>query len=1178
MEPMNATQTHSKVRVTTSLSAPVFVAGGEISGKMELDCRADKGLGINTMMVELIATQELISRDHSATSVFMSDKRLFQGPGLPPSNSVYAHPQPGAPPLPPQYHQARKGCTTFFFNFPLPVSSPNSVNFGNGLARIFYEIKATVAVFWKGERTLVRYNKEVLVTECLLESRVPREPSTLVAEGGKMVVQAQVVGGIGVGGRSTCVELQVKNHSQKKTTGLTLTLLRTLHLPNVGTSKNPFQLTDTVVTVPFRGSEYTIAPGVEGVANLVFDVPRNARGVKGGPRERTGDGDHKHVEALFHIDTTINIAIAMGLGNKDIKIELPLTILHPLAAPVPAPEPQFDPYSNPVPLHALEYIPPALDPPRPFYALPPSSSGPPSPASHSTPPLHYQHTPTPPHGGPYVPQASPIPFYGYAGAPVHYAPHIQPYALIPAADQMYYYPLAPQQTTDYLPRPTSATIVAPHSFADPSPLTMPALPPAPAAPASVGSPEPAVAVPGQTEEGKGERASRISLHLKQSSRNRSASPTSHRYRMTGLPLPLPPPSVVWDQPSTSRPRTPELLPPAPKLHSPRPMLSPKASFTGEALAGAGQSGRVAALEKMVEEAEQRKSQEIKVQNDAPENPRPPVVEASGVELDAKELNEVLEKTLPLPPPPSIKPKAHVPTSSPLLDMFNQRAQAADKLVLEEQSAAPKAVVVMNNLAPKRARHSLPEGSTREKTADDVQTNEESSPTTNAKPKPPPAGLDALERRLLKEVGTRKPSAAVIQQLQVLEDATTAAVKAKVEEKRKLGVEPHVKPVEGSVGATVTPSEDKEAAIHVLLNRKRRKTFDVETPTRPSGDAKGQSGLTPQEEEALRLRRAAKARVAGWLGSAQEADPPPLSETRIIEHSTENHVPEIPAEETTPATPVTAQTPSMPNEAIPEKEVKVDPSKIQLPGRTSSGFLPMTRPPAKVLPRVAELSSAQPVILERYKPGVAQQVKAANYDVRSARGGRGGKVTSVAAIWAEKANQDGTGSPPPPVSPKIPRDAVPLPVMARLGQEKIKLPPPSAAKPKPVKPQEEQVKKPSQDASPRMYPWFGAALSPARSAPANLAKGVSVPAKLSSSIASPTLSSTESLARPQPVKPMSPTRVPAVKNVLPTLDMVGNKVDRTELTPSASAPGLSAQVVSFGQARIKGLIAKYQGGG
>lgn len=146
----------------------------------------------------------------------MAAKRLFQGPGLPPSNAVFAHPQPGVPALPLQFHQARKGCTTFFFNFPLPQSSPNSISFGNGLARVFYEIRATVNIFWKGERTTVRNNKEVTIVECLVESRIPKEPFTLVAEGGKMVVQAQVVGGIGVTGQPACVELQVKNHSQKK--------------------------------------------------------------------------------------------------------------------------------------------------------------------------------------------------------------------------------------------------------------------------------------------------------------------------------------------------------------------------------------------------------------------------------------------------------------------------------------------------------------------------------------------------------------------------------------------------------------------------------------------------------------------------------------------------------------------------------------------------------------------------------------------------------------------------------------------------------------------------------------------------------------------------------------------------------------------------------------------------
>lgn len=54
---MNVLPSHSKVKVSLALSDPVFVAGNVISGKMEMDCRADVGLGIGIMMVELVAIQ-----------------------------------------------------------------------------------------------------------------------------------------------------------------------------------------------------------------------------------------------------------------------------------------------------------------------------------------------------------------------------------------------------------------------------------------------------------------------------------------------------------------------------------------------------------------------------------------------------------------------------------------------------------------------------------------------------------------------------------------------------------------------------------------------------------------------------------------------------------------------------------------------------------------------------------------------------------------------------------------------------------------------------------------------------------------------------------------------------------------------------------------------------------------
>ncbi|TFY83918.1 hypothetical protein EWM64_g96 [Hericium alpestre] len=164
-EPMNASPYHPKVKVSLTTSDKLYVAGGAVTGKMEVECRADKGLGLGIIMVELYAIEELTSRDHSATSTFLHTRRLFQGPGLPPSNAVLPHPIAGNPPLPAHYHEARRGLTTFLFRLPIPSTSPSSIDFGFGLARIKYEVRATVGVSWKGENRLVVDRGEVDVAE-----------------------------------------------------------------------------------------------------------------------------------------------------------------------------------------------------------------------------------------------------------------------------------------------------------------------------------------------------------------------------------------------------------------------------------------------------------------------------------------------------------------------------------------------------------------------------------------------------------------------------------------------------------------------------------------------------------------------------------------------------------------------------------------------------------------------------------------------------------------------------------------------------------------------------------------------------------------------------------------------------------------------------------------------------
>jgi hypothetical protein len=105
-----------------------------------------------------------------------------------------------------------------------------------------------------------------------------------------------------------------------QTTGIQISLTRHLHLPSPPDSEPPLQISDTLTTVAFRGAEYTMHPGAEGVASLVFDVPRHARGVKGGSRHGGGDGEEGEgregrTECLFEVRCVLGIKIGLPFGR-----------------------------------------------------------------------------------------------------------------------------------------------------------------------------------------------------------------------------------------------------------------------------------------------------------------------------------------------------------------------------------------------------------------------------------------------------------------------------------------------------------------------------------------------------------------------------------------------------------------------------------------------------------------------------------------------------------------------------------------------------------------------------------------------------------------------------------------------------------------------------------------------
>ena len=107
----------------------------------------------------------------------------------------------------------------FLFRIPIPASSPSSISFGSGLAKVRYELRGSVGVHWKGEKRLIidKHPMEVVAAYPYEETYLGKVPEGIVVgENGKLWMQGKMVGGVIVAGESACLELQVKNHSNKK--------------------------------------------------------------------------------------------------------------------------------------------------------------------------------------------------------------------------------------------------------------------------------------------------------------------------------------------------------------------------------------------------------------------------------------------------------------------------------------------------------------------------------------------------------------------------------------------------------------------------------------------------------------------------------------------------------------------------------------------------------------------------------------------------------------------------------------------------------------------------------------------------------------------------------------------------------------------------------------------------
>ena len=77
---------------------------------------------------------------------------------------------------------------------------------------------------------------------------------------------------------------------------------------------HPLQILDTLTHISFRGPEYVIQPGVEGIAHLMFDVPDAARSVKDEDRWG-GEDEGRCLPNLFSLRCVVSVKMTMGFGR-----------------------------------------------------------------------------------------------------------------------------------------------------------------------------------------------------------------------------------------------------------------------------------------------------------------------------------------------------------------------------------------------------------------------------------------------------------------------------------------------------------------------------------------------------------------------------------------------------------------------------------------------------------------------------------------------------------------------------------------------------------------------------------------------------------------------------------------------------------------------------------------------
>ena len=802
---------------------------------------------------------------------------------------------------------------------------------------------------------------------------------------------------------------------------------------------------------------------------------------------------------MKNIDISLHSFIHFSAG---IVFGLPITIAHPETLPLEPSLPPAGMSPPPVPYpHALYASPqlwangeyPPLEPPRPLYADP-AASTPPSPQFF-------------PYTSPHLPGAVSLP--QIPAGPGPYFPHYASQPTTPlqgnhAFVQGTQYTTPPPQSM-YPPNVHLQHAGLTHALFDghralPQPLGAPLTQSSPQyivatrtgpvagyaanmqntesqAPGGVGTAYEGV--------GKGAQAARVAQHLRQTSRTRSASPTPHRFT---LPPPIQTPAQVISAPKPlESPTRPQLL--SPTLSSSSALGSPtKLEIATGLTQPIGLHSPRPRLSPRLSFDERSTPQGMKIAT----------LKSKAVEDLERRAEEVLRDANP----PETRPTSAPTTPSrKTLPKIPESKLGSQQLVDGQTGAGVDAIppkptsstIVLHNLPP-RPLPSQPDNTEEHETA-----------------------LDALERRLAGPSWEKMDAAE-----RWLTSNRRKADSAKLE---------------GTAGhrSRREPSGPRNENIQIPGIRESGRDRETGRPRKESGlppmpvpqPIELTKEITDREQEVYKLQKEAVQRVGQWAVDVSPTVEPEFTPWTTL---TNQVIPKRSSgfiDTKKPGPPIDPRPPlkelfEPPNSGgLDHPTTQEDPTTVHPIDNANGHSLAPARPEQTTLLRPSPLL-----------------VPSRPYDVRSARGGKGGLVTSVTALW-----ERGPGE--PTIAENLPLAPATAPFFKMPGL-------------------------PASASHPRMTPQSGNGPNrPDKSKVSPVFQSSASDPMINRTIAKPYLPSAASLVNPGRNPPAAKVslipRSPPVQDSRKSLSPVKPAIPSS---PPSSTPGV-------GQARLRDLIAKYQ---